>query len=498
LGEVGDAAAPTVAGKAARGAAWTIGASVMSRAVGLVGTLVLIRFVAPDDYGEASAATVVTATANQLSTLGVGMYIIAKRATTRRDEVFHATAIHLFLGLIAFAAAFAFTNPLAPALHAPHLMRYIPGMLLSATIDRVSFMPEKVMVRDLQFRRVGLMRAIGELTYSGVSLGLAGAGWGGMSIVWGNVARSLVRGTIILASVKRAEWLELSPIRPETLWKIAGYGLVFAVGGLAAFASRRWDNLVVSHYYGVAVLGAYSLAYNLADTPAVYIGEQITDVMLASFAHMEEDERRRTLLRAVGVLALITYPIGIGLGAVAPTVAALFLDKRWAGAGPMLMLLSALSVVRPIYGAASSYILVKRGPRMTTLLEIGNLAVLLLALCTVGTIDPLWACASVGIVFGARAILSLYFVKIDSGITMWSFFKKLLPPLFACVPMVAAVAGLEHWIGPQKGVRLALSLAAQVATGGVVYAVSALQLARESSRELLQLVQRMLRRRRSK
>jgi len=53
-----------------RGALWTISSGVASRGVGMLGTLVITRFVAPGEYGEVMVAAVLGMTANQLSTIG--------------------------------------------------------------------------------------------------------------------------------------------------------------------------------------------------------------------------------------------------------------------------------------------------------------------------------------------------------------------------------------------------------------------------------------------
>ena len=60
-----------------RGALWTIATGVGSRGVGLVGTLVLTRFIAPDAYGEVMVASVVVQTANQITAIGFGQYLVA-------------------------------------------------------------------------------------------------------------------------------------------------------------------------------------------------------------------------------------------------------------------------------------------------------------------------------------------------------------------------------------------------------------------------------------
>ena len=98
---------------AARGAAWMIPASLLSRGLGLVATLILIRFVSPTDYGEVSAAAVVVWTVNQVTTLGVGVYAIANRSATRED-MFHATLIHVSLGVLALLALWVLRKPLSP------------------------------------------------------------------------------------------------------------------------------------------------------------------------------------------------------------------------------------------------------------------------------------------------------------------------------------------------------------------------------------------------
>src|ERR1700742_5117983 len=112
---------------AARGAAWTIVGSLLSRGLGLAGTLILIRFVSPKDYGEVSAATVIVWTVNQLTTLGVGVFAIAKRATTR-EEIFHATVIHVSLGLFAFLTLCILGRSLSPPSTPPNLCLYVPWL----------------------------------------------------------------------------------------------------------------------------------------------------------------------------------------------------------------------------------------------------------------------------------------------------------------------------------------------------------------------------------
>jgi lipopolysaccharide exporter len=474
---------------AAKGAAWSIASGVLSRGIGLIGTLVLIRFVSPGDFGEVSAAVAVVMTINQFTTLGVGMYAIAHRDITR-EEFFHASFIHLALGLLAFVVLTALGKPLGPLFDTPNLASYVPGLAAAALIDRFGYMPERVLIRNLKFRRVSLVRSLSELTFTVVSVGAGWLGGGGMAIVFGNLARSSLRMLGMVISVNIADWLQVHRLRLAVLRKISGYGLTMSLGGVAYTAGRRWDNLLVSRLFGPAVMGAYNLAYNLADIPAIQVGEQITDVMQASFAHMEPEERKRTLVRSLSVIGLVTFPIAIGLGAIAPTLAELFLNKKWAGTGEMLMILSALSVVRPMFGAISSYLLIERGPKVLLVLEWLTLGALMAAIATIGRPSPLWACGAVGLVFTLRTFAGLYIAKATTGVGVTTFVLRFLPPLVACVPMVAAVFGvrmLMHRLGIHSPV---LRLGAEVIAGGVTFIGAALVLSRDAVNQLLGLIRR--------
>lgn len=477
---------------AARGAAWTIGTSLLSRLISLVGTLVLIRFVAPDTYGEAWAAVIMVGTVNQFATLGVGIYAIVKRDATRED-MFHATFIHVTLGILAFVISLVLARSLGPSFGAPGMYRFVPLLALGALADRFTFMPERVLIRALKFRRISVVRSLGELTYTVVSLAAAWSGWGGMAIVAGNAVRAAVRMLVMVLSVDWRDWLQWGPIRGPVLRKIGGFGLVTAIGQLGYYAQTKWDNLMVSRTFGPAVMGAYNLAYNLAEIPVTQVAEQITDVMQASYAHMDSGERRRTLLRAFGVLGLVTFPLAVGLGAVAPTMAALFLDRKWAGTGVLLEALAVFFVTRPPYAALSSFVTVDRGPAPLIKVEWVTVVVLMAGLATLGRISPLWACAAVGIAFLCRLVLAMYAVRVSSGIGIPTQVRSMLPPLAACLPLVAAVVGIRAALRHVHLRSPLVSLAAEVIGGAVAFVPAALVLAPVPAGDVLKMVRRRAR-----
>ncbi|HEX6766118.1 MAG TPA: oligosaccharide flippase family protein [Polyangiaceae bacterium] len=476
----------TLGRTAVRGALWTIAAGMGSRAIGLVGTLVVTRFLAPAEYGEVTVAAVLVMTANQFSTAGLGQFIVA-RPDAPRGAAFHATVFHLVLGIAALFVLLGFGDRLGAAVDAPRMARFLPGLALGMLLDRVAFVPERVLARDLRFGALGLTRAGGDVAHSVVSVTLAAFGWGGAAIVWGNVARSVVRFVAFVATAPLGEWLAPCRLTLRQTRELLAFGVPVALGSLCAFAARRWDNLLVSRFFGPGPTGMYNLAYNLADVPAIQIGEQIGDVLVPSFARLDGQRRSEALVSSLSLLGLVVFPLAVGLAAVAPTVVAAIFDARWRPIAPMLVLLSALSVTRPIGWTIQSYLQARQRPAYILWLEAFKLVALVAGIVTFGRVSILLTCAAVGVAFGLHALASLLVVRYLDAVPLGRMLSGLAGALAACAVMAAAVLLARSLLGLQ-GLAPALALAVEVAIGTAAYVLGAFVFARSASQELLRRV----------
>src|SRR6478672_10974969 len=87
--------AMSLAHKAARGAIWTVISSMGGRAIGVLGTLVITRFLKPEIIGEVSDATILTMTASWITIWGFGQYtVVHGRGDEAREVAWHATFLY--------------------------------------------------------------------------------------------------------------------------------------------------------------------------------------------------------------------------------------------------------------------------------------------------------------------------------------------------------------------------------------------------------------------
>jgi lipopolysaccharide exporter len=480
---------------AATGALWTISTSLGARIIGLSGTLLLTHFIAPRAYGEVSLAAVVIQTAQAVSSCGISQYIVS-RPRGGREAAFHATFYSTALGVLALAAVTVGRSAIGDAVGAPGMAAYVPGLAIAGLLERVGMIQDRILIRDMRFRSLGLQRSLGEVVYAGVTVALAWAGWGAGAMVWGSIVRSAVRLATLSATTPRRAWLSPCAITWARTRDLFAFGLPMSIASVAAFGARRWDNLVFGSLFGEATAGIYNLAYNLADIPATQIGETIGDVLVPSFAHMDSESRRRAaLLRSMRLLLLIVAPLSLGLGVVAPTLVRAFFDARWAAVGPMLTLLSALSVVRPIGWIGASYLQVKDRPRAIMVLEITKTGGLLAAIALLGRLGPLAACAAVGLAFTINSFGYFWVIRRVDGVSLRDQIGPLARPVLATAPMVLAVLGARHAVARLGGAPAMVALGVELCVGAAAFVPSALLLAPADARDLLGLVRKAMGRR---
>jgi lipopolysaccharide exporter len=200
---------------------------------------------------------------------------------------------------------------------------------------------------------------------------------------------------------------------------------------------------------------------------------------------MESAQRPAALVRSMAMLALVVFPLAIGLGAVAPTLVVAVFDARWRPLAPMLVLLSALSVARPIGWTVESYLQARQRPRLILGLEAFKVFVLVLLIVTVGRLSPLWICTAVGVAFAAHALACLWVVQKIDGLPLARSLGSLWPALAASAPMVAAVLVVRQALLVSRIVQPLECLSVEVLAGSAGYMLGALVIARGTSHELV-------------
>ncbi|MBS1118136.1 MAG: polysaccharide biosynthesis protein [Deltaproteobacteria bacterium] len=485
----------SLAQKAARGALWAVISSMGGRAVGVIGTLVMTRFLHPEQIGEVSDAVILTFSASWLTIWGFGQYAVVKgRGPDAAEVTWHATVFYTVLGVVSLGGIALLGGPLTRFLDAPKAAEYIPLMALATFIRRLGAMPERVLVRELKFRASGMANLMGEMSYTVAAVAFAWAGHGGWSIIYANIIQSCVAVFVLIRAAGFASWATPTPLRLARIKDMLKFGLPLGIQGIAHSASRYWDNLAISHFFGTAPLGIYNMAYNLADIPAIQVGEQIALVLMPSMAELPKDRRAGALERSTAMLSLVIFPLAIGLGLVAyPLIGLLLPANKWQEVAPLLAVLACLSVFRPIMWVLSAYLEAELKTNRLMFLEIGKVVLLLGGIAVVYPYGLRVAAGAVGVAFGLTSVAGVLMVMRE-GPSPARLVGGFVRPLLAC-----AVMGLVVW-GVHAGLVLvdldhpAVLLSAMIVTGAIAYVAAAFVVCRDTVRDVLGMLKKAVKR----
>ena len=479
--------------RATRGAMWNVGASTLTRVIGLIGTLFMTRLLKPEVVGEVMSAVVIAQTANWLSHWGFNQYMIV-RGIEGAEQTYHVAVVNLVCGVVGLGAAAGMGGLFEPVFHAPHLGSYLPGMTLAILIRRVGAIPDKVLARELRFRELAIANGVGDVAYTVSAIALAATTTlGGHAIVVGNIIQSTI-ATVLVFQFTGMGWLQRVPWRWERVREILRFGIPLGFAQIFDFATRYWDNLAFGAYFGQEVVGFYNMAYNLADIPAVQVGEQISGVLLPAMAGLDPKDRKAAVIRSTGLMALVVFPMAVGLGSVAPTLIRCLLNDAWQGVAPLLVMLSVLSVARPMGWGVGAYLASMSRTRTIMLLDLLKLVLLFGGIVVLSPLGPVWTAAAVGIAFGGQSLIKIGLVVRTDGLPVWPLASAVLRPLAACAVMAAVVLAVRSGLDALGIESVGLRLVLEIAAGAVTYVVAAFVVAGSIARDFLLLLRRALKR----
>jgi PST family polysaccharide transporter len=482
----------SLAQKATHGVVWTIGVALTSRVLGLVGTLVLTRFLAPDVMGEVVTATVVAYVANWATQIGTNQYILV-HGEREREALFHATVLSVGLAAMALLLLTLAASHIAPLVNAPTLAVYLPGMALSMLIRRIGSVPDKLLLRRMRFRAVAGATALGEVVFTVSSIALVmTTDLGGMAIVIANIGQASVTAAIEIYLCGVAAWLTPHRLRWARVKEIFNFGLPLGIEAFLYESARYGDKLVYTRMFGAARTGEYNLAYNLADLPASYIGEQVSNVLLPTLLRVDVDRRKGVLARAIGMLALVTFPMAAGLSLVSHTLVDVLLPDHWQGVAPFLAVLAVLSVFRPVNGLISQYLVSVERNGVLLSVEVLRVGVLFGGLVLFGLLGPVVAAFAVGLASFVHTCALVRSIHGD-GRFVRDLLAVLRAPVLACGAMALVVLAVRAGFGPVDGVREGVLLGVEITMGALVYAGAMLLFGRAATFEALTLARGVLR-----
>jgi O-antigen/teichoic acid export membrane protein len=332
--------------RALAGTAWSSVATVAKQALTLASVATVARILGPRAYGLMAMAVIVTNFIANFRDLGTAVAIV-QRPTITRSLLSSLFWINVGVGFL-MCSAVAFTAPiLAGFFHAPELTSILRWLAFALFLASAGVVHNALLTREMSFRVIAITDVAAAAASYMVALTGALSGLGVWSLVFASVAGAAVStaGYWIGSSFRPRREFNVAEVR-----SIARFSTHLSANGLANYAYRNSDNLIVGRVLGSVQLGYYQMAYNLMLTPIQNISSVITSVLFPAFARIQEDNERfrRAYIRACMLTALITFPVMAGLGVVADPLIRAVLGSKWTDTIPIFQILAAVGLLQSV------------------------------------------------------------------------------------------------------------------------------------------------------
>jgi O-antigen/teichoic acid export membrane protein len=334
-------------------------------------------------------------------------------------------------------------------------------------IGSLNVVQNALLQKSLNFQTLFWIESVA-ISISGIAalvLALAGAG------VWSLVGQSLTL-TLIRTAVMW-HWSSWRPGRsfdPAAVKELLRFGRHVIGSNIIIYWAQNFDKLVIGRQLGSSALGIYNMADRLMRLPLTNVTAVTGAVMFPALSTLqgEVDSVKRVYLRANRLIALLTFPMMLGLIVVAEPAILVFYGEQWRNAVSILQLLSLAGMAQSIYNTAG-WIFLSRG-RPDILFRLGVLSMLVRVAGVLigmhwGLVGIAWA-----YVLGGFACL-LYPTWSAAGRLIGLRFADLLKnvagPFYCAACMAAAIWLFDHWLLVEHAYWLRLVI--DVLAGIVVY-----------------------------
>jgi O-antigen/teichoic acid export membrane protein len=469
---------------------WVALTNVLDRALQLGMVLLVARLIGPGSYGVMALALVVMSGLTKLSRLGIDAALIQREETDVDAYLDTAWMMQNARGLVVAAVLFASAPVVASPVvfDEPQLAPVLRVLALSPLLSGLQNPGLLYLKKDLRFDKQFVYTISGTVLYVAVALAVALATRSVWALVLGLVASDLARLVVSYLIVDYRPRLRFDVDHARELF---GYGKWIFASGVVLFLIMEGDDAFVGWYLGTAIVGLYQLAYRVSNAPATEVTQTISSVVFPTYAKMQSDDRqlRDGFFKTVQLTTFVSFPVAVGIAAVAPTFVETFLTEQWAGMVPLIQLLAAWGLLRSL-GATTGPLFQAIGkPDVPTKIQFGKLLIIAVfifpATARYGAVGTGLVIVGNSLLFSEPVATYLATRAVDGSYAR--LLRLIAYPALASALMGLAVVAV-HRAGIATGV---VEFALLVLVGVAVYSALALALERLSDYDSVALCRRL-------
>jgi len=442
---------------------WSFVDSFGSQGIQFIMSVVLARLLAPESFGLISMLAVFTAVAMLLIEGGFSGALIQKRELESKDRstVFW---FNLASGAVVAILMYALAPYVAKFYGQPELTRVARVLCLVFIIHAFVAVQLAQLTRDLEFLPLTKANLSANIVSGSVAIYLAAFGFGVWSLVAQQIVSSLVRALLLW---RFSAWRPTAEFSGESLKSLFGFGSRMAASGLLDSIFGNLYFVAIGRLFGAANVGVYSRANWLTQVPIQSLSQVVARVTFPVFSAMQEEPARlrRNMAHALRSLALLGFPMMVGMLVVAEPLVQVILTAKWLSAVPYIQMLCVVGLLHPLHVINLNLLMALGRSDLFLRLEVIKKALVLVGILSTYRHGIAWMIFGQIVLSAVAYFLNSYWTGRFIGYGSWAQLKDVAPYMLVSLLMGTVV----FLTGQAVFFNATIGLVVQILSGVVFY-----------------------------
>lgn len=450
-----------------KGIAWLAASKIIVNILALFSTVLLARYLSPDDFGIASLAFTILTIIGALTELTLGSALIHHKNPT--DDHFHTVwTLNSSRGIIV-ALILALTAPLVASIYQePRLINIMLALACSVAISGFNNPKTILFLRNLVFWQDFLINVAQKVTsfITGALIAIIYQSY--WALVAGMIASQIVG--IIVSYV-------VIPFKPKLMFRHTKELLFFSVwlmlSQLINTLNSRLDFLLIGGVLGRPVLGYYTVGDNLASMPTRELIAPLQFTLFPGFSKIKDDihRLRQAYKSAQGLISALALPIGFGFALIAHPFVLLLMGSKWLPSVIVIQILSCMFAIQTLGSSIYPLAMAQGKTKLLFRRDLFNLIIrvpmILIGMSYWGLLGIVYARALSGLIAMYR---NMRFVRDMIEISVVVQLGYSIRSAVSVIVMILGVLSTQYLIGQDgTSIVLFLKMILFIITGAVFY-----------------------------
>lgn len=331
---------------------WTALNQITSQTLGIIFNIILARLLSPQDFGYFALPFVVYMFFRLLMDFGFTEVMI--KEVNDDKNILHSSVywFMVFIGVICSLISFSLSPLIAywsKADEAGTINQWLSiSILISAFIGGFDAMIRK----KLEYKKAFYIEI-----FSNLISGIAALYVALQTGIWHAliVKNVLYIALCLLLTLIIFRWRPNFVLDKKLMQRHLGFATSNITEQILNFITRNADTILISRFLGANPMGIYDRANKFLTLPITQISGVFTKMMLPTMIHHKDDNQiSNTYLKICALISLVSFPMMLGLFAVAEDFTILLFGIHWKGMIPLLKIFCIISLFQSISSVGHS------------------------------------------------------------------------------------------------------------------------------------------------